>query len=175
MRVNLLEKDEGVKINWIEIVVVLLIIFVFALPLTNYYLNYLELNNLKQNKKSWENRLNVIEPKKDYYNSLKNEIADFKLPAKVELEKYTVSPFFIEFSKIIGQNITFKNLDYSSGIININGNAKNLRSLLDFTEEIYKSNIFSITSLDRFQNNDQLEFNLEVQLDKRDKGVIHNE
>lgn len=175
MRVNLLEKDEGLKINWVEILVVLAIIFVFALPVTNYYLNYLELNNLKQSKANWENRLRTIEPKEEYYYELENEVANFKLPAKVELEKYTVAPFFLEFSRIIDQDISFNNLDYSSGMITINGNADNLRSLLDFSAAIYQSNIFSIISLERFQNNDQLEFNLQVQLDNKNKGVIYNE
>ena len=43
MRVNLLEKDEGIKINWTEISVVLVVIFVLAVPAVNYYINYHEL------------------------------------------------------------------------------------------------------------------------------------
>jgi hypothetical protein len=175
MRVNLLEKDEGLKINWLEILVVLLIIFVFALPITNYYFNYLELNNLKQSKANWENRLKAIEPKEEYYYELENEVANFKLPAKVELEKYTVAAFFLEFSRIIDKDISFNNLEYSSGRINIRGNAENVRSLLDFSSRIFNSDVFSIISLERFQNNDQLEFNLQVQLDNKNKGVIYNE
>ena len=57
----------------------------------------------------------------------------------------------------------------------INGNAENVRSLLDFSSNIYDSNIFSVISLERFQNDGQLEFNLEVQLDNRERGVIYNE
>lgn len=175
MRVNLLEKDEGIKIQWMEIVVVLIIILIFAAPVLNYYLNYIEVKNLEQRKNNWETRLQSLRPKEEMYYQLKDEIANFKLPAKVELEKYTVSPFFLEFAKIIGDDISFNNLDYSSGQININGRAEDLRSLLDFSSRIFNSEVFSIISLERFQNNEQLEFNLVVELDNRERGVIYNE
>ena len=175
MRVNLLEKDEGLKINWTEILVVLAVILIFAVPAVNYYINYLELNNLEQRKTNWENRLKALAPEEEYYYQLENEIANFRLPEKVELEKYTISPFFLEFARIIDQDISFNNLDYSSGVVTINGNAENVRSLLDFSANIYDSDIFSVISLERFQNDGQLEFNLEVQLDNRERGVIYNE
>ena len=41
--------------------------------------------------------------------------------------------------------------------------------------DINLAKIFSIISLERFQNDGQLEFNLEVQLDNRERGVIYNE
>ena len=175
MRVNLLEKDEGIKINWTEISVVLVVIFVLAVPAVNYYINYHELNNLEQKILNWENRLKALAPEEDYYFQLENEIANFKLPEKEKKKKYTISPFFLEFAKIIDEDISFNNLDYSSGVVTINGNAENVRSLLDFSSNIYDSNIFSVISLERFQNDGQLEFNLEVQLDNRERGVIYNE
>jgi hypothetical protein len=175
MRVNLLEKDEGIKINWTEILVVLAVVFVIAVPAVNYYINYLELNNLEQRKNNWENRLKALAPEEKYYYQLENEIANFRLPEKVELEKYTISPFFLEFARIIDEDISFNNLDYSSGVVTINGNAENVRSLLDFSSNIYDSKVFSFISLERFQNDGQLEFNLEVQLNNRERGVIYNE
>ncbi|TDO92251.1 hypothetical protein DFR79_10664 [Halanaerobium saccharolyticum] len=175
MRVNLLEKDEGLKIQWMEIVVVLIIIFTFAAPAFNYYLNYIEVKNLEQRQSNWETRLQALRPEEERYFQLKEEIANFKLPERVELEKYLVSPFFLEFAEIIGDDISFNNLDYSSGQINITGKAEDLRSLLDFSSRIFNSEVFSIISLERFQNNGQLEFNLVVELDNRKSGVIYNE
>ena len=175
MRVNLLEKDEGLKIQWLEIVVVLIFIFTFAVPAYNYYLNYIEIQNLEQRQSNWETRLQALRSEEQRYYQLQEEVANFKLPERVELEKYTVSPFFLEFAEITGQDISFNNLDYSSGQININGNAEDIRSLLDFSSRIFNSEVFSIISLERFQNNEQLEFNLVVELDNRERGVIYNE
>jgi len=175
MRVNLLEKDEGIKVQWMEIVVVLIIFLIFAAPALNYYLNYIEVKNLEQRQNDWQTRLQALRPEEKYFYQLEDEIDNFRLPEKVELEKYTISPFFLEFAKIIGDDISFNNLDYSSGRINIRGNAENVRSLLDFSSRIFNSDVFSIISLERFQNNDQLEFNLVVELDNRDRGVIYNE
>ncbi|PTX17000.1 MULTISPECIES: hypothetical protein [Halanaerobium] len=175
MRVNLLEKDDGVKIEWMEIVVVLLIFLIIAVPALNYYFNYLKVQNLEKRRNDWETRLEVLRPEEEYYFQLEDEIANFKLPEKVELEKYTTAPFFIEFAKIIGDNITFNRLDYSRGQIQINGNAETIRSLLDFSSRIFNSDIFSIISLERFRKNDSLEFNLIVELDNKDRGVIYNE
>jgi len=175
MRVNLLEKDEGIKVQWMEIVVVLIIFLIFAAPALNYYLNYIEVKNLEQRQNDWQTRLQALRPEEKYFYQLEDEIDNFRLPEKVELEKYTISPFFLEFAKIIGDDISFNNLDYSSGQINIRGNAENVRSLLDFSSRIFNSDVFSIISLERFQNNDQLEFNLVVELDNRDRGVIYNE
>ena len=175
MRVNLLEKDEGIKIQWMEIVVVLIIILIFAAPAFNYYLNYVEVKNLERQKQNWETRVQALRPEEEYYYQLKDQIANFKLPEKVELEKYTVSPFFLEFAKIIDNDINFNSLDYSNGRINIRGNAEDVRTLLDFTSRIFNSEVFSIISLERFQNNDQLEFYLIVELDNRERGVIYNE
>jgi hypothetical protein len=165
MRVNLLEKDEGIKIQWMEIVVALIVILIFAAPVLNYYLNYIEVKNLEQRADNWQTRIQALRPREERYYELQNEIENFRLPAKVELEKYIVSPFFLEFARIIGADITFNNLDYSSGQINISGNAENVRSLLDFSSRIFNSEVFSIISLERFQNNDQLEFNLVVELE----------
>jgi len=175
MRVNLLEKDEGLKIQWLEIVVVLIFIFTFAVPAYNYYLNYIEIQNLEQRQSNWETRLQALRSEEQRYYQLQEEVANFKLPERVELEKYTVSPFFLEFAEITGQDISFNNLDYSSGQININGNAEDIRSLLDFSSRIFNSEVFSIISLERFQNDEQLEFNLVVELDNRERGVIYNE
>lgn len=98
MRVNLLEKDDGVKIEWMEIVVVLLIFLIIAVPALNYYFNYLKVQNLEKRRNDWETRLEVLRPEEEYYFQLEDEIANFKLPEKVELEKYTTAPFFIEFA-----------------------------------------------------------------------------
>lgn len=175
MRVNLLEKDEGIKIQWMEIVVVLIIILIFAAPALNYYLNYIEVKTLEQRKNDWQTRLQALRPEEERFFKLEKEISEFKLPEKVELEKYTISPFFLEFAKITGDDISFNNLNYSSGQINISGNAESVRSLLDFSSRIFNSEVFSIISLERFQNNEQLEFNLVVELDNRERGVIYNE
>lgn len=175
MRVNLLEKDENIKIQWMEIIVVLIIILIFLLPALNYYLNFVEVKNLEQNKTNWESRLQDLRSDEERYYQLKEEIDNFKLPEKVELEKYTVSPFFLEFAEKIRGDITFNNLEYDRGKININGNAKNIRSLLDFSSRIFNSEVFSIISLERFQNDDQLQFDLVVQLNNRNRGVIYDE
>ncbi|MFP4021217.1 MAG: PilN domain-containing protein [Halanaerobium sp.] len=175
MRVNLLEKDEGIKIQWLEIVVVIIIFLILAAPALNYYLNYIEVQNLEKRRDDWNTRLKALRPEEEYYFELEDEIANFKLPEQVELEKYTVSPFFLEFARITEDDISFNNLDYSSGQITINGNAENVRSLLDFSSRIFESDIFSIISLERFQNNEQLEFNLEVELNNRERGEIYNE
>lgn len=175
MRVNLLEKDDGLKIEWMEIVIALLIFSIIAVPAFNYYFNYLEVQKLEARKENWETRLEALRPEEEYYYQLEDEIANFRLPEKVELEKYTTAPFFIEFAKIIDDNITFNRLEYSSGQIQINGNAESIRSLLDFSSRIFDSDIFSIISLERFRKNDRLEFNLIVKLDNKDRGVIYNE
>ena len=175
MRVNLLEKDEGIKINWLEVVAAVAIILTLAVPAVNYYLNHLEVENLKQRKKNWETRVNALQPEEEYYYQLEEEISSFKLPEKVELEKYTISPFFLEFAKIIDEDINFNTLDYSSGSVIINGKADSVRDLLDFSGRIFESEVFSIISLERFQRNDELEFNLEVQLNNRKKGVIYSD
>lgn len=175
MRVNLLEKDDGLKIEWMEIVIALLIFSIIAVPAFNYYFNYLEVQKLEARRENWETRLEALRPEEEYYYQLEDEIANFRLPEKVELEKYTTAPFFIEFAKIIDDNITFNRLEYSSGQIQINGNAESIRSLLDFSSRIFDSDIFSIISLERFRKNDRLEFNLIVKLDNKDRGVIYNE
>lgn len=175
MRVNLLEKDEGIKIQWMEIVVIIVIFLIFAAPAFNYYLNYVEVQNLEHQKNNWETRLQALRPEEEYFFELENEIANFKLPEKVELEKYTTAPFFIEFAKIIGDDIIFNRLEYSRGKIQINGNAETIRSLLDLSSRIFDSDIFSIISLERFRKDDRLEFNLIVELNNKDRGVIYNE
>lgn len=175
MRVNLLEKDESIKIEWVEILIVLLIISIFILPIVHFYLNYLEVQNLKQRRNDWETRLKAMEPELAHYQNLKRERDNFKLPEKVELEKYNVYPFFLEFAKTIEDDINFNNLDYSSGQINIQGRADDINSLLEFSAQIFDSEVFSLISLERFENNDQLDFNLVVKLDNRQKDVIYNE
>ncbi|MGM0549375.1 MAG: PilN domain-containing protein [Bacillota bacterium] len=175
MRVNLLEKDASIKVEWVEILVVLLIILIFTLPIVHFYLNYIEVQNLKQRRSNWETRLKAMEPELAHYQNLKKEIDNFKLPAKVELEKYNVYPFFLEFAKIIEGEISFNNLDYNSGQINIQGRADDINSLLDFSARIFDSEVFSLISLERFEKNNKLEFNLVVKLDNRQKDVIYNE
>lgn len=169
MRVNLLEKDESYKINWTEIIYIIIIIAVLAIPAVNYYVNRLELKTLQSNKLSWQQQLTAIQPQFEYYQKLNQEVSNFKLPVKMEMESYQLSPALREFSNLVPAAIYFDSLNYQTGNLVITGNATTVRSLLDFLANIYNSTIFSVVSLERFQQESELNFKLTVKIDTPSK------
>ena len=168
MRINLLEEDKSLHVNWLEVAAALVIILAIAVPALNYYLNYVELQGLERERNMWEDRLAEIRPQEEVYFELQEEIDNFRLPEEVEVERYAIAPAFQEFGLILPDGVGFDQIDYDHGTLTINGHASNVDTLIDLVGNVFESDIFSLVSLERFQRDDFLEFNMEVNMHTRD-------
>lgn len=175
MRVNLLEEDRSLHVNWLEVFTAVLIILTLAIPALNYYINYIELNNLEEERNMWQERLAEIRPQEERYFELQEEIENFRLPEEVEVERYAIAPAFREFGLILPEGVSFASLDYDHGSIIIQGHARNVEELLGLVGNIFESEIFSLVSLERFMRDGVLEFNMQVNMHTRDIVTGNNE
>lgn len=169
MRVNLLEKDEGLKINWLEIVAVVVVILVFAGPGLHFYSQTQEINRLETRRDSWQDRINALRPEENRFYELEREIDNFRLPEEVEVQRYAIAPAFREFGVILPEEINFENISYSQGRMSIVGNASDIETILDMISNIFESDVFSLVSLERFQQDDLYNFDLEVRMHTREE------
>jgi len=168
MRINLLEEDKSLHVNWLEIAAAVIIILTLAVPALHYYINYVELQGLERERNMWEDRLAEIRPQEEVYFELQEEIDNFRLPEEVEVERYAIAPAFQEFGIILPDGVGFDQIDYDHGRLTINGHANNVDTLIDLVGNVFESDIFSLVSLERFQRDDFLEFNMEVNMHTRD-------
>ena len=168
MRINLLEEDRSLHVNWLEVAAALIIILTLAVPAVHYYINYIDLKGLEQERDMWQERLAEIRPQEERYFELQEEIDTFRLPEEVEVERYAIAPAFQEFGLILPENVGFDQIDYDHGSLTINGHANNVDTLIDLVGNVFESDIFSFVSLERFQRDDFLEFNMEVRMHTRD-------
>ena len=168
MRVNLLEEDRSLHVNWLEVAAVLIVILTLAVPALHYYMNYIDLKGLEQERNMWQDRLAEIRPQEEIYFELQEEIENFRLPEEVEVERYAIAPAFQEFGLILPENVGFDQIDYEQGLLTINGHANNVDTLIDLVGNVFESDIFSLVSLERFLRDGFLEFNMEVRMHTRD-------
>ena len=168
MRINLLEEDKSLHVNWLEIAAAVIIILTLAVPGLHYYINYVELQGLERERNMWEDRLAEIRPQEEVYFELQEEIDNFRLPEEVEVERYAIAPAFEEFGVILPDGVGFDSIDYEQGILTIDGHAQDVETLLNLVGNVFESEIFSLVSLERFFRDGILEFNMEINMHTRD-------
>ena len=168
MRVNLLDEDRSLHVNWLEVAAVLIVILTLAVPALHYYMNYIDLKGLEQERNIWQDRLAEIRPQEEIYFELQEEIENFRLPEEVEVERYAIAPAFREFGIILPDGIGFEQMAYRQGELRIIGHAQNINILLDMVGNIFESDIFSLVSLQRFQRENFYAFDLVVRMHTRD-------
>ena len=168
MRINLLEEDRSLHVNWLEVAAALVIILTLAVPAVHYYINYVELQGLERERNMWQDRLAEIRPQEEVYFDLQEQIDNFRLPEEVEVERYAIGPAFQEFGLILPDGVGFEQMNYNNGQITINGHAQNINVILDMVSNIFESDTFSLVSLERFQRDNIYDFNLVVRMHTRD-------
>ena len=168
MRINLLEEDRSLHVNWLEVAAAVIIILTLAVPALHYYINYVELQGLERERNMWQDRLAEIRPQEEIYFDLQEQIDNFRLPEEVEVERYAIAPALREFGIILPEGVGFDYLSFNQGILRIEGHAQNINVILDMVGNVFESNIFSLVSLERFQRDDFYDFNLEVRMHTRD-------
>ncbi|MBF8436712.1 PilN domain-containing protein [Halanaerobiaceae bacterium Z-7014] len=168
MRINLLEEDKSLHVNWLEVAAALVIILAIAVPALNYYLNYVELQGLERERNMWEDRLAEIRPQEEVYFDLQEQIDNFRLPEEVEVERYAIAPAFQEFGVILPEGIGFEEIIYENGQLTIFGHAQNINEILNMVGNVFESDVFSLVSLERFQRDNIYQFNLTVNMHTRD-------
>lgn len=168
MRINLLEEDRSLHVNWLEVAAALIVILALAVPALHYYINYIDLKGLEQERGMWQDRLAEIRPQEEIYFELQEEIENFRLPEEVEVERYAIAPAFQEFGIILPDGVGFDQIDYEQGSLIINGHASNIDTLLNLVGNVFESDIFSLVSLERFLRDGFLEFNMEIKMHTRD-------
>lgn len=170
MRVNLLdEKKVRRKIRWDQIFIVLLVIFLLVLPVGHYFLEYMELQRLERERGQLEDQLAVLEPQLQEYRELEAQIAQFELPEEIELERYMLGGPMRELGVIIPELVTLEQLDYDKGELSIDGYAEEIDILLSLVQNVFDSDYYEVISLQHFQRDDVIAFNLEVHLDTREE------
>ena len=168
MRINLLEEDRSLHVNWLEVAAVLIVILTLAVPALHYYMNYIDLKGLEQERNMWQDRLAEIRPQEEIYFELQEEIENFRLPEEVEVERYAIAPAFREFGMILPDGVGFDQMNYEQGELTVNGHAQDINIILDMVGNIFESDIFSLVSLERFQRDNIYDFNLVVRMHTRD-------
>ena len=168
MRINLLEEDRSLHVNWLEVAAALIVILALAVPALHYYINYIDLKGLEQERGMWQDRLAEIRPQEEIYFELQEEIENFRLPEEVEVERYAIAPAFQEFGIILPDGVGFEQISYQQGELAISGHAQNINILLDMVGNVFESDIFSLVSLERFQRDNIYDFNLVVRMHTRD-------
>ena len=168
MRINLLEEDRSLHVNWLEVAAALVIILTLAVPAVHYYINYVELQGLERERNMWEDRLAGIRPQEEVYFDLQEQIDNFRLPEEVEVERYAIAPAFQEFGIILPDGVGFEQMSYEQGELRVVGHAQNINIILDMVGNIFESDIFSLVSLERFQRDNIYQFNLVVRMHTRD-------
>ncbi len=168
MRINLLEEDRSLHVNWLEVAAALVIILTLAVPAVHYYINYVELQGLERERNMWQDRLAEIRPQEEVYFDLQEQIDNFRLPEEVEVERYAIAPAFQEFGLILPDGVGFDSIDYDHGSLTIDGHANDVETLLTLVGNVFESDIFSLVSLERFMRDGVLEFNMDVNMHTRD-------
>lgn len=170
MRVNLLdEKKVRREIRWDQIFIVLLVIFLVVLPLGHYFLNHLEIQSLEREKRALEDQLEVLEPQLERYRELERQIAQFQLPEEIEVVRYRLAGPMRELGIILPDMITLEQLNYEDGEITLEGYTQNIDILLNMVQNVFDSEYYDIISLERFDRDDFIEFNIQVSLETREE------
>ncbi len=168
MRINLLEEDKSLHVNWLEVAAAVIVILALAVPALHYYINYIDLKGLEQERGMWQDRLAEIRPREEEYFELQDEIDNFKLPEEVEVERYAIAPAFREFGTILPDGVGFEEMNYEQGELTVVGHARNIDVILDMVGNVFESDVFSLVSLERFQRENIYDFNLVVEMHTRD-------
>ena len=169
MRINLLKDKEGLYIIWVEIAFVFIVILTLALPGLHYFVNYIELQDLETERNQLENQVQALRPQEEYYFELQQQIEDFRLPEEVEVQRYAISPAIEEFGVILPNQAALRTLNFQNGELAISGHAREIEVILDMVGNIFESEIFSLVSLQQFQRDDVIDFDLQVSMHTREE------
>lgn len=170
MRVNLLdEKELKRQIRWDQIFIVLIIVFVIVSPTLHYFINYVELEGLKREKRNLQDQLEALEPQLEEYFSLQEQIEQFQLPEELEVTRYRLGSPVQEFGTILPAPVTLEQIDYSKGEMSIQGYANSIEDILTLVQNIFDSEYYSVISLQHFQRDDVIDFDLDVTLETQEE------
>ena len=169
MRINLLKEKEGLYIHWGEIAVVLIVILTLALPAGHYFINYIDLQGMERERDLLQDELATLRPQEERYFELQEHIDDFYLPEEVEVQRYAISPAIAEFGRILPGETTLETIDFDHGEMFITGHAREIEIILEMVGNIFYSDIFSLVSLEQFQRDDVIDFNLQVEMHTREE------
>ena len=169
MRVNLLdERKINLEVKWNEIFIVLIIIFIFILPAVHYYFNYTEYQQLKNRKASIEGQIEAIEPELERYEQLVNKIDEFEQKAEesIEIEQYQLTEAYRVLGEHISSDTALLNLSYTNGEMSLEGEAKDIQSILNYSQRIQEAPSSRELSLESITENEFIRFDILLQLEK---------
>ncbi len=170
MRVNLLdEKEIKRKIRWDQIFIVLIVVFIIVLPAIHYFINYVELQGLKRDREIVKEQLEVLQPQLDEYFALQEQIDQFQLPEELEVTRYRLGDPMQELGAILPDSIALEQINYSEGEMVIQGYANSVDSLLSMVQNIFNSEYYNVISLQHFQREEVIDFNLDVTLETEEE------
>ncbi len=169
MRINLLKEEKGLHIHWGEIAVALVIILTLAGPGLHYFVNYIDVQGLERERDQLQDQREALRPQEEEYFDLQQQIDDFRLPEEVEVQRYALAPVIEEFGLILPTEVTLETIDFAEGEMAISGHAREIDIILNLVSNIFESDIFSIVSLEQFQRDDVIDFDLEVELHTREE------
>ena len=170
MRVNLFDRKKSrPEIRWGRIVITVLIIIFIALPAIHFYLNYTEVRSLRDQSERLSNQLESLRAQEEEYFELREKISEFEMPEEIEITRYRLREPMREFGNIMPEELSLERMDYSDGEMELAGFASEIEMILQLAENIHGSELLELESLNHFQREDYIDFNMSLYFDTREE------
>jgi len=172
VRVNLVPGSESVfTVNWFQIIIVISFIIILLSLGINFYLTHLEVKSPENSIIEINNQLMIFRPQKNQYLRTENKIKEIELFLKkrAEQQKY-FAQILEEMGFVVPERVTFVTLSYSGNTILISGKAAHTSGLTSLMNNLNRSPLVESINLHSLSQQDNVNFQLEINL----KGREHN-
>lgn len=149
MKVNLLkERNQAYSINWMEIIVIIVVVLFVIGTGVHYFTLYNQRSILEDEVVSLNSQVATLRIKVAEYNKLKERVEELtRIKEKMDTLKYVWDKAIIEQGYVNPGQVMIDNLNIEGNHLEINGKSASNQRILDLIDYMKVSPIYSNVSL----------------------------